>query len=89
MSDDRPDIGHNTISGTRLQQIIKRIEALEENKKEIAQEIKDVYDEAKGDGYDVKIIRKVVQLRKRRPEDVSEEQAMLDLYMHALGMLPG
>ena len=70
----------------QLRAFVERIERLEEEKKTIADDIKDVYAEAKGNGYDVKILRKVVSLRKKQPHEREEEEAVLDLYMHALGM---
>ena len=71
----------------QLKAIIERIERLEEEKKAIADDIKDVYAEAKGNGYDVKALRKVVSLRKQDPDERSEEQAVLETYLHALGMV--
>jgi len=66
---------------------VERIERLEEEKKAVSAQIKEVYDEAKGSGFNVATLRKVVALRKKKPEERSEEEAMLDLYMHALGRL--
>jgi uncharacterized protein (UPF0335 family) len=77
------------VAAGQLKSIIERIERLEEEKKEIAEQIKEVYAEAKANGFDAKTLRKVVSLRKRSTEDRQEEQALLDLYLHALGMLPG
>ncbi|MEO1292576.1 MAG: DUF2312 domain-containing protein [Pseudomonadota bacterium] len=78
-----------TVSAGQLQSIIERIERLEEEKKEIADQVKEVFAEAKANGFDTKTIRKVISLRKKKPEERSEEEAMLDLYLNALGMLPG
>ncbi|MXN65316.1 DUF2312 domain-containing protein [Stappia sp. GBMRC 2046] len=75
------------VAGDQLRAFVERIERLEEEKKVIADDIKDVYAEAKGNGFDVKILRKVVSLRKKKPEEREEEDAVLDLYMHALGMI--
>ncbi len=78
------------IAAEQLRAFIERIERLEEEKQVISDDIKDVYAEAKGNGYDVKILRKVVSLRKKQPHEREEEEAVLDLYLHALGMLaPG
>lgn len=77
-----------TVSAGQLTALIERIERLEEEKKEVADQIKEVYSEAKSGGFDTKTIRKIVALRKKNPEERSEEEAMLDLYMSALGMLP-
>lgn len=74
------------VAGDQLRAFVERIERLEEEKKVIADDIKDVYAEAKGNGFDVKILRKVISLRKKKPEEREEEEAVLDLYMHALGM---
>jgi uncharacterized protein (UPF0335 family) len=72
----------------QLKSIVERIERLEEEKKTIAADIKEVYAEAKGNGFDTKILRKVISLRKKEATEREEEQSMLDLYMAALGMLP-
>ena len=77
-----------TIAADHLRQIVERIERLEEEKAEVAEQIKEVYAEAKGTGFDTKTLRKIVALRKKDPEERSEEEAMLDLYLSALGMLP-
>lgn len=78
-----------TVAAGQLKSIVERIERLEEEKKEIADQVKEVYAEAKGNGFDVKTLRKVVGLRKKKLEEREEEEAMLDLYLHALGMVPG
>lgn len=72
----------------QLRSLVERIERLEEEKKTIAGDIKEVYAEAKANGFDTKIVRKVVSLRKKEPSEREEEQAILDLYMSALGMIP-
>ena len=76
------------VAAGQLQAIVERIERLEEEKKEVAEQIKEVYAEAKANGFDTKTLRKIVGLRKKDPEERSEEEALLDLYMSALGMLP-
>ena len=68
----------------RLRSFIQRIERLEEDKKGIADDIKEVYGEAKGEGFDVKVLRKVIALRKKDPEEVAEEEELLELYMSAI-----
>jgi uncharacterized protein (UPF0335 family) len=68
----------------RLKNFIMRIERLEEDKKGIADDIKEVYGEAKGEGFDVKILRKVIALRKKDPEERAEEDELLELYMSAI-----
>ncbi len=72
----------------QLRGLVERIERLEEEKKTIAADIKEVYAEAKGNGFDTKVLRKVVSLRKKNHNEREEEQALLALYMQALGMLP-
>ena len=78
----------DTASAKHLQAFIERIERLEEEKQAIAGDQKEVYLEAKSTGFDVKIIRQIVRLRKQDPNTRSEEKAILDTYMHALGMTP-
>ena len=63
-------------------------EKKEEEKKEVAEQIKEVFAEAKSNGFDTKTLRKVISLRKKALEERQEEEAMLDLYLHALGMIP-
>ena len=77
-----------TFSEGQLKSIVERIERLEEEKKVIAADIKEVYAEAKGNGYDIKILRKVISLRKKEIGERLEEEAMLDVYLSALGMMP-
>jgi uncharacterized protein (UPF0335 family) len=72
----------------QLRALVERIERLEEEKKTIAGDIKEVYAEAKGNGFDTKILRKVVALRKKDQAELQEEEAMLDVYLAALGMAP-
>ena len=74
------------ISGNRLKSFIERVERLEEEKSAIAEDIRDVYSEAKGTGFDPKIMRKIVSLRKSNLEKRREEQELLELYMSAIGM---
>lgn len=75
------------VEGKQLQSVVERIERLEEEKKDITNDIKEVYAEAKGNGFDTKALRKIIALRKKAPEERSEEEALLELYMNALGML--
>ena len=77
-----------TIAREQLKSIIERVERLEEEKQAIAGDIRDVYAEAKANGYDAKTLRKVVRLRKQDSDQREEEEAMLALYLHALGMAP-
>jgi len=70
-----------------LKAFIERVERLEEEKKAIADDIRDVYSEAKGNGFDVKALRTIVRLRKQDADERREHEAILETYMHALGML--
>ncbi|MBW3097854.1 DUF2312 domain-containing protein [Pseudohoeflea coraliihabitans] len=72
----------------QLRSYVERIERLEEEKKSIADDIKDVYGEAKAMGYDTKVLRKVIAIRKQDQNDRMEQEAILDTYLHALGMAP-
>jgi len=74
------------VTADELRQFIERIERLEAEKKDIADQQKEVMAEAKGRGYDSKVLRKVVALRKRDANDIAEEEAVLDMYKEALGM---
>jgi uncharacterized protein (UPF0335 family) len=83
-------VGHNsktTFAQGQLRSLVERIERLEEEKKTIAGDIKEVYAEAKANGFDTKTLRKVIALRKKEAAEREEEQLMLDLYLSALGML--
>ena len=73
-------------SDDRLRLLIERIERLEEEKKGIADDIGDVYAEVKAVGYDAKIVRQIIRLRKMKPDDRAEMEAILDLYKAALGL---
>lgn len=76
-----------TSAQNQLRQLVEQIERLEEEKKATASDIKDKYAEAKAVGFDPKILRKIVSLRKQSQTDRQEEEALLETYMHALGML--
>ncbi|MAB00140.1 MAG: DUF2312 domain-containing protein [Stappia sp.] len=77
------------VAGDQLRAFIERVERLEEEKKSLSDDIAAVYAEAKANGFDTKILRKVVSLRKKQPHEREEEDALLDLYMQALGMNGG
>jgi uncharacterized protein (UPF0335 family) len=82
-----PGVGHNSeVSGPRLKSFIERIERLEEEKKAMSEDIRDVYGEAKATGFEPKIMRKIVSLRKSNLEKRREEGELLNLYMSAIGM---
>ena len=74
------------VTGERLKSLIERVEHLEEEKAALADDIREVYSEAKGSGFDVKIMRQIVRLRKMDTSDRQEQEAILDTYMAALGM---
>ena len=76
------------VAAGQLRSFIERIERLEEEKKGISDDIRDVFAEAKGNGFDTKVMRQVIRLRKKEPAERQEEEAILDLYLHALGMAP-
>jgi uncharacterized protein (UPF0335 family) len=76
------------IAGERLKSFIERIERLEEEKQALAGDIKEVYAEAKGTGFDTRIMRQIIRIRKRDQDELGEEETLLDLYKRALGMLP-
>lgn len=75
------------VAKDQLLSVIERIEHLEEEKKGISDDIKEVYAEAKANGYDTKVLRKVVSIRKQEPAEREEQDAILDLYLTALGMV--
>lgn len=77
-----------SISAQQLRNFVDRIERLETDKAGIADDIRETYGEAKALGYDVKILRKVISLRKRKPDERREEQELLEVYLQALGDLP-
>lgn len=82
------DITNDTMSGDdRLRLLIERIERLNEEKKGISDDIKDVYSEAKAVGYDTKIMKMVIKLRAMRPDDRAEQEAILETYKSALGIV--
>ncbi|MGY3437345.1 MULTISPECIES: DUF2312 domain-containing protein [unclassified Marinovum] len=74
------------VTAGELRQFIERFERLDQEKKDIAEQQKEVMAEAKGRGYDVKVLRKIIALRKRDKDDIAEEEAVLEMYMEALGM---
>ena len=74
------------VTADELRQFIERFEQLESEKKDVTEQQKELMAEAKGRGYDTKVMRKVVALRKRKPDEIAEEEAVLELYKTALGM---
>ena len=88
MTEERGEgMGGGRVAADELRLLIERAERLEEEKKGIADDIKDVMAEAKSRGYDVKAIRKILAIRKKKREEYQEEEAILETYLHALGML--
>jgi uncharacterized protein (UPF0335 family) len=83
------EIGHNGIAADQLRSVVDRIENLEGEKKALAEDIKEVYQEAKGNGFDTKVLRSLIGLRKKSANEREEMEAMLDLYKEALGMTTG
>ncbi len=82
--EDAKDVGG--VAGKRLKSVIERVERLEEEKAALADDIKDVFGEAKATGFDVKIIRRIIKLRKMEVEKRREEDELLELYKSAIGM---
>ena len=80
----KPEVGG--IAADRLRSLIERIERLEEERKALGSDIKDIFAEAKSAGFDVKVIRQLIMIRKKEPADVEEAETLLDLYRRALGM---
>lgn len=74
------------VAADRLRSIVERIERLEEERKALAGDIKDIYTEAKSAGFDVKVLRQLIRIRRQEPADVQEQETLLDVYRHALGM---
>ena len=87
MEDRQEGMGVGQVAADELRLLIERAERLEEEKKGIADDIKDVMAEAKGRGYDPKAIRKILSIRKKKKEEYQEEEAILEVYMQALGMI--
>ena len=74
------------VTADELRQFIERYEQLEAEKKDVTEQQKELMAEAKGRGYDTKVMKKVIALRKRKPDDIAEEETILELYKNALGM---
>jgi uncharacterized protein (UPF0335 family) len=85
MSDDDTNGAYN-IAADELRSFIERAERLEADKKDVAEAQKEVFAEAKGRGYDTKTLRKIIALRKKDPDEISEENMLLETYKAALGM---
>jgi uncharacterized protein (UPF0335 family) len=91
-----PGPGHNSgavedsksgaVAADRLRSLVERIERLEEERREIGAAVKDIYQEAKSAGFDTKVLRQVIALRREEPAEVEEQENLRDIYRHALGM---
>jgi len=81
-SDEKP----TNIAGDRLRSIVDRIERLEEERKALGSDIKDIYSEAKSAGFDVKVLRQLIRIRKQEPAEIEEQETLLDVYRRAIGM---
>ncbi len=79
--------GHNVIAKDQIRSIVERVEKLEEERKSLGDDVKDIYKEAGGNGYDVKALRTIVRMRKQDPNDRAEQETVLECYMQALGMI--
>ncbi len=78
----------NDTSGKQLRAFIERVERMEEEKAAIAQDIKEIYAEAKGNGFDTKVLRQIIRIRKQDANERAEQEALLELYEHSIGMRP-
>ncbi len=83
-TDDTPATGG--IAADRLRSLIERIERLEDERKALGSDIKDIYSEAKSAGFDVKVLRQLISIRRKEPAEVEEQESLLDVYRRALGM---
>ena len=79
--------GAGGVAADRLRSFVERLERLEDEKRDVAEQIKDVFAEAKGEGFDIKTMRQVLKLRRMKPADRSEQEELLEIYKNALGMM--
>jgi len=82
VTDEKPA----NIAGERLRGIVDRIERLEEERKALGSDIKDIYSEAKSAGFDIKVLRQLIRIRKQEPAEIEEQETLLDVYRRAIGM---
>ena len=82
-----PAAGHNSFSKDQLRSIVERVEKLEEDRKALGDDIKDILTEAKSSGWDVKAVRTIIRLRRQDPNERQEQETVLETYIHALGMI--
>ena len=83
---ERSDTKTGGIAADRLRSIVERIERLDEERKALGSDIRDIYAEAKSAGFDVKVLRQLIRVRRQEPGDVEEQETLLDVYRRALGM---
>ena len=81
-TEDKP----TNVAGERLRSIVERIERLEEERKALGSDIKDIYSEAKSAEFDVKVLRQLIRIRKQEPAEIEEQETLLDVYRRAIGM---
>jgi len=81
-------VGRNTVGGNSLKSIIDRVENLEQQRKELGQDISEIFKDAKNQGFNTKVIRKIIALRKKSAADRAKEEVLMDTYMNAIGMTP-
>jgi uncharacterized protein (UPF0335 family) len=84
--DKRTDDKPGNVAGDRLRSIVDRIERLEEERKALGSDIKDIYSEAKSAGFDIKVLRQLIRIRKQEPAEIEEQETLLDVYRRAIGM---
>lgn len=84
---NEPQAGHNSVAKDQIRSIIERVERMEEEKKAISDDIRDIYAEAKGNGMDVKALRTIVRMRKQDANERAEQEEILELYLQAMGMI--
>ena len=83
---EQPDAKAGGVAADRLRSLVDRIERLEEERKALGGDIRDIYAEAKSAGFDVKVLRQLIRVRRQEPADVEEQETLLDVYRRALGM---
>ncbi len=84
ITEEAPNVGG--VAADRLRSLVDRIERLEEERKSLGSDIRDIYAEAKSAGFDVKVLRQLIRIRQQEPKDVEEQEGLLDVYRRALGM---
>ena len=82
----KPTVSSDSVAQDQIRAFIERIERMEEEKRAIADDIKEIYAEAKGNGFDTKVLRQIIRIRKQDASERAEQEALLELYMAALGM---